>query len=276
MNSAIKFKGVYAKPMYSLHQALKTFSFAIIIVALAPPLSAQTPAVFTASDAPQQKPNIIVILADDHGWGSLGCYGGPAELKTPHLDRLAREGRRFTNAYAPSSVCSPTRYGLMTGRYDWRTRGDGGKVIVASAPSQIESTRLTLASLCKAQGYRTAVFGKWHLGIGDPPETDWNKPLAPGPRSIGFDYFYGIAATPGPPIREHVIMHAANGTYAIRMGDWKLVERKPPRQNELYNLKEDVAESKDVVASNADLAAQMQKLLSEARDRGYTRPNAGK
>ena len=176
-------------------QALKTSSAATIVAALAVPLLAQTPAVLAASDAPKQKPNIIVILADDYGWGSLGCYGAPAQLKTPHLDRLAREGRRFTNAYAPSSVCSPTRYGLMTGRYDWRTRGDGGGVIGAAAPLQIETDRLTLASLCKGQGYRTAAFGKWHLGLQAPPgRTDWNKPLAPGPRAIGFDYFFGIAA----------------------------------------------------------------------------------
>ena len=149
----------------SVLQALKTFSAATIVAALALPVSAQTPAALTASDAPKQKPNIIVILADDYGWGSLGCYGAPAELKTPHLDRLAREGRHFTSAYAPSSVCSPTRYGLMTGRYDWRTRGDGGGVIGAAAPLQIETDRLTLASLCKGQGYRTAAFGKWHLGL---------------------------------------------------------------------------------------------------------------
>jgi hypothetical protein len=102
-------------------QALTTFSTAIIGVALALPLSAQTPAVFTASDAARQKPNIIIILADDFGWGSLGCYGAPEQLKTPHLDRLAREGRRFTDVYNASSVCSPSRYALMTGRYYWRT-----------------------------------------------------------------------------------------------------------------------------------------------------------
>lgn len=86
------------------------------VAALALPVSAQTPAALTASDAP--KPNIIVILADDFGIGSLGCYGAPEQLNTPNLDRLALEGRRFTNAYAPCSVCSPTRYGLMTGRYN--------------------------------------------------------------------------------------------------------------------------------------------------------------
>src|ERR1700704_3484758 len=100
------------------------------------------------------KPNIVVILSDDYGWGSAGCYGASG-VKTPNLDRLAREGRRFTNAYAPGSVCSPTRYGLMTGRYYWRTSVKDGEVLPGNAPLHIEPTRLTLASLCKSQGYTT-------------------------------------------------------------------------------------------------------------------------
>ena len=128
-----------------------------------------------------RKPNIVVILADDYGWGSLGCYGAPDDLKTPNLDRLAKEGRRFTNAYAPGSVCSPTRYGLMTGRYFWRTSVKDGKVLPANAPLHIETNRMTLASLCKSQGYRTAAFGKWHLGMTTERVTDWSKPLKPGP-----------------------------------------------------------------------------------------------
>ena len=116
---------------------------------------------------PGGKPNIVVILADDYGWGSLGCYGAPDDLKTPNLDRLAKEGRRFTHAYAPGSVCSPTRYGLMTGRYYWRTSVKDGKVLPGNGPLHIETDRMTLASLCKSQGYRTAAFGKWHLGHDD-------------------------------------------------------------------------------------------------------------
>jgi len=90
------------------------------------------------------RPNIVVILSDDYGWGSAGCYGGTG-LKTPNLDRLAKEGRRFTQAYAPGSVCSPTRYGLMTGRYYWRTSVKDGEVLPGNAPLHIEPTRLTLA-----------------------------------------------------------------------------------------------------------------------------------
>ena len=147
-----------------------------------------------AADA--AKPNIVVILSDDYGWGSSGCYGATG-VKTPNLDRLAREGRRFTHAYAPGSVCSPTRYGLMTGRYYWRTSVKDGQVLPGNAPLHIETDRLTLASLCQSQGYRTGAFGKWHLGLGtDARRMDWSGALKPGPLEIGFDYFFGLAANP--------------------------------------------------------------------------------
>jgi len=143
------------------------------------------------------RPNVVLILADDYGWGSAGCFGASSELKTPNLDRLAREGRRFTHAYAPGSVCSPTRYGLMTGRYYWRTSVKDGEVLPGNAPLHIETNRLTLASLCKSQGYRTAAFGKWHLGMGtEPRRTDWSGNLAPGPLEIGFDHFFGMGSNP--------------------------------------------------------------------------------
>ena len=153
---------------------------------------------FSAAPAAQSaKPNIVVILADDFGWGSSTPYGAKG-LNTPNLDRLAREGRRFTNAYAPGSVCSPSRYGLMTGRYYWRTSIKDGEVLTPTAPLHIEPSRVTLASLCKSQGYRTGAFGKWHLGFQTGgAETDWNQPLQPGPRAVGFDYFYGLGGNPG-------------------------------------------------------------------------------
>src|SRR5262249_25886570 len=109
------------------------------------------------------RPNIVIILADDYGWGSASCYGAKG-VTTPNIDRLAQAGRRFTQAYAPGSVCSPTRYGLMTGRYYWRTSVKDGRVLRFNAPLHIETSRTTLASLCKARGYATGAFGKWHLG----------------------------------------------------------------------------------------------------------------
>jgi hypothetical protein len=112
------------------------------------------------------RPNIIVILADDFGYGSAGCYGAnPALVRTPNIDRLAKEGRRFTDANTTSSVCSPTRYSVVTGRYCWRTSLKH-EVLSTFAPLHVETTRLTVASLLKKRGYATAAVGKWHLGYG--------------------------------------------------------------------------------------------------------------
>ena len=143
-------------------------------------------------------PNIVVILADDYGWGSVGCYGGKG-LQTPNLDRLAKEGRLFRHAYAPGSVCSPTRYALMTGRYFWRTSVKDGMVLPGNGPLHIETNRTTLASVAKSKGYATAAIGKWHLGLGLKKQVDWNAPLTPGPRALGLDYFFGLAANIGNP-----------------------------------------------------------------------------
>jgi arylsulfatase A len=145
-----------------------------------------------------KKPNIIVILADDFGFGSVNCYGGKG-LKTPNLDRLAKEGRMFRNAYATGSVCSPTRYALMTGRYFWRTSVKDGMVLPGNGPLHIETNRTTLASIAKNAGYKTAAVGKWHLGLGTNKQVDWSAPLSPGPRAVGFDYFFGLPANIGNP-----------------------------------------------------------------------------
>ena len=116
--------------------------------------------------AREAKPNIIVILTDDLGWGSAGCYGADAGLlRTPAIDRLAREGRRFTEAYVTASICTPSRYAFLTGRYCWRGPLKH-EVIKSHDPLLIEKDRPTVASMLKQQGYRTAVIGKWHLGFG--------------------------------------------------------------------------------------------------------------
>lgn len=138
-------------------------------------------------------PNIIIILADDLGYGDLGCYGAK-HTRTPHLDRLAREGIRFTDAHSPSAVCTPTRYGLLTGRYAWRTSLKRG-TLVGDSPALIEPGRLTIASLLKDKGYATGAIGKWHLGLGSDEKTDFTKALRPGPLDVGFDSFFGIPAS---------------------------------------------------------------------------------
>jgi len=167
-----------------------------------------------AAASQSQKPNIVVILSDDYGWGSSGCYGAPAGVKTPNMDRLAMEGRRFTHAYAPGSVCSPSRYALMTGRYYWRTPVKDGKVLPANAPLHIETNRVTLASLCKSQGYRTAAFGKWHLGMTTARVTDWSGRLVPGPLQVGFDHYFGMAANIGSGPHSFIIDEEVSGHVA--------------------------------------------------------------
>jgi arylsulfatase A-like enzyme/cephalosporin-C deacetylase-like acetyl esterase len=147
--------------------------------------------------AEARPPNIVLILADDLGYGSMTCYGAPTNfIQTPNCDRLAREGVRFTDANTPSSVCSPTRYGLMTGRYCWRTERKYG-VSGVSDPLQIETNRLTLASLLKRKGYNTAAIGKWHLGFGTTSPVNFTTTLRPGPQDVGFEYFFGIAQNHG-------------------------------------------------------------------------------
>ncbi len=147
-------------------------------------------------------PNIIVILADDYGYGSAGCYGADGKLiRTPNIDRLAKEGRRFTDANTTSSVCSPTRYSVLTGRYCWRTSLTH-EVLGVFSPLHIEPTRLNMASLLKRHGYRTAAVGKWHLGYGDAQgsllfRTDYAAELSPGPLDIGFDYHFAVPANHG-------------------------------------------------------------------------------
>jgi len=151
---------------------------------------------------PRGSPNVVIILADDLGYGDLSCYGA-TKVRTPNADRLANEGRRFTHAYTPSSICTPTRYALMTGRYCWRTTLQR-EVLPYTAPLHIETTRLTLASLFKKHGYRSAAIGKWHLGYGANNPVDWNRPLKPGPLELGFDYHFGVPSNHGDMTKAFV------------------------------------------------------------------------
>lgn len=142
----------------------------------------------------EQQPNIVIYLADDLGAGSAGCYGADPELvRTPNIDRLSGQGVRFTNAHTPSAVCSPTRYGLLTGRYCWRTSLKSGTVWVG-APLLIDEDRYTLPKMLKEQGYCTGIIGKWHLGFGHerPDKKRYFKEVSSGPRTIGFDYYFGV------------------------------------------------------------------------------------
>ena len=140
-----------------------------------------------ATSAKDSLPNIVLILADDMGYGDARCYNSKSKIPTPNIDRIAREGMRFTDAHAPASFCVPTRYGLMTGRYphranlNWRSRA-----IIAKG-------RTTIASALRGEGYATAMVGKWHLGFDGGPNYIFTKPLPGGPVDRGFDSYFGIA-----------------------------------------------------------------------------------
>ncbi len=141
-----------------------------------------------------RRPNVVIILADDMGWGDPGCYNAQSKTPTPNIDRLAAQGMKFTDAHSPSSVCTPTRYGLLTGRYAWRTSLKSG-VLQGYDPLLVEKGRMTIASLLKQHGYNTGAVGKWHLGFGNEKPVDYAKPLVPGPNAVGFDYFFGIPSS---------------------------------------------------------------------------------
>lgn len=158
----------------------------------APPRAAET-----------SKPNIVYIMADDLGYGDPGCYNPASKIPTPNIDRLAREGMRFTDAHSPSAVCTPTRYALLTGRFAWRTRLQRN-VIGPFAPPLIAEGRLTVAELLREQGYATACIGKWHLGWGwprpdDGGRRDFSRPIPDGPTTRGFDLYFGTDVPNYPP-----------------------------------------------------------------------------
>jgi arylsulfatase A-like enzyme len=175
------------------------------------------------------RPNIIFILADDLGYGDLSSYGATA-IQTPNIDRLAEEGVLCTDAHSPSSVCTPTRYGLLTGRYCWRTWLTQS-ALSSDGPLLIEENRPTVASLLRSAGYYTAHIGKWHLGFGREDDyaknregqgtpnswrsrkggPDWNGELKPGPLEVGFDYYYGIPIVNSYPPYVFVENHRVAG-----------------------------------------------------------------
>ena len=146
----------------------------------------------TLADSSTERPNVIVIMADDLGFGDVSCYGFSA-VETPNIDRLASEGQKFTSGYCSASTCTPTRYSFLTGTYAFRKKGTG--IAPPNSPALIQPGTATLPSVLKSVGYSTAVIGKWHLGLGGPDGPDWNGQLKPGPLDIGFDHCFLLPTT---------------------------------------------------------------------------------
>lgn len=206
-----------------------------------------------------RRPNIVFIMADDMGYGDLGCYGA-TKIPTPHIDRLAEEGMRFTDAHASSAVCTPSRYSVLTGRYCWRSRRKRGVGGGFSLPL-IDPARMTVASLLHDHGYATAAIGKWHVGLEwglnddyvrqdqarvdhadpylfdserrwqawrEPGCIDYEKPIIGGPTDLGFDYFFGIAGSLDMPPYCFIENDRTVGT--------PCVEKDPYHAQQLYGL----------------------------------------
>jgi len=173
---------------------------------------------------PDRKPNIVVIMSDDVGYGDLTCYGGIA-VNTPHIDGLAASGLQFTDAHCCAATCTPSRYATLTGRYAWRH--DGVYVLPGDAQSLISPNEPTLASVIKSAGYATGMVGKWHVGLGDGT-IDWNTEIKPGPCELGFDDAFFFAATadrvPTVYIHNHRVVNLdpkdpIHVSYSKKIGD---------------------------------------------------------
>ena len=176
--------------------------------------AATMPSMLSTSSNAQARPNVVFILADDMGYGDVGYLNENSKISTPNINRIGQEGRYFTDAHSPSALCTPTRYGVLTGRYCWRTRITRS-VCWGYSKHLIEPERITVASLLKRQGYSTACIGKWHLGMdmqtreggviqdshalvdtrAYKADIDWNARILNGPTAVGFDHFYGISAS---------------------------------------------------------------------------------
>lgn len=235
------------------------------------------------------RPNIVVILADDLGYGDLGCYNQQSKIPTPYLDRLAAQGLRCTDAHAPAAVCTPSRYGLLTGRYPWRPPAKG--VLPAWHAPIIANDCLTVPKLLQQHGYATACFGKWHLGLhwptkdGKPPKTgadrrsnvDFTKPIADGPTTCGFDYYFGVDVPNYPPYcfieNDHTVGIPSEPTDEFetvgpKLPGWNQEEILPELTRRAVRYLEDAAQAKKPFFVYFALTAPHHPLVPTAEFRG--------
>jgi arylsulfatase A-like enzyme len=256
-------------------------------------------------------PNIVYILADDLGWGDLGCYNPQSAVPTPHADRLAAQSVRFTDMHSPSAVCTPTRYGILTGRYCWRSRLKQG-VLIGYDPDLIEPGSMTAPAMLKSRGGEKAEI--WDGGHRIPFMARWPGHIAPNtvtaelgcltdfmgtaaevigyklPRTAGEDSYSLLPALlgkKGKPIREAVVHHSNLGIFGIRQGDWKVElglgsggfsdsrTEEPSAggpQGQLYNLASDPKEENNLWQERPDQVARLTALLEKYKAESRSRP----
>ena len=181
--------------------------------------------IFSSNILAQKKPNVIFIYTDDLGYGDLSSYGA-TQIHTPHLDQLAASGIKFTNAHSTSATCTPSRYALMTGQYPWRKKGTN--ILPGDAALIIPTDKITLPKVFKNAGYQTGIVGKWHLGLGNTIDKNWNGEIKPGPNEVGFDYSFIFPATadrvPTIFVENHYVIALESNdpievNYAQKIGD---------------------------------------------------------
>jgi arylsulfatase A len=222
--------------------------------------------------AEKHAPNIVIILVDDMGYGDPGCYNPQSKIPTPHIDSLAREGMRFTDAHSPGPLCHPSRYGLMTGRFAFRT-----DVSVWPKQPLINDGQVTIASFLKSQGYRTAMVGKWHLGF---RENGYDKPLPGGPLDCGFDSYFGMRASTDIPPYFYI-----RGDCAVRpptdfiqeefSGNWSRIQGRRRLEGGIapgMKLEEVLPRfTSEAVKVVARLKAEMKRIVDAGRSRPVTK-----
>ena len=181
------------------------------------------------------KPNVVIILADDLGYGDVSAYG-QTSIHTPNIDRLARGGVCFTDGHATSATSTPSRYGLFTGMYPWKNKD--AKILPGDAPLLISPSQFTLPKMFQQAGYTTAAIGKWHLGMGYG-KIDWNKPIIPAGNAIGFDYTNLIAATvdrvPTVYVENGKVVRRADSTQKSGNDEAAMVSWSPEHDSQRYS-----------------------------------------